>query len=64
MHRAPQLIPDPDPNPLLRHHITQSNVQVSQLVHATQTGWNGAADKSAPDGADATAQGASVVVVR
>ena len=64
VHRAPQLIPDPDPNLLLGHHITQPNVQSSQLVHATQTGWNGAADKIAPEGPDATARGASVVVVR
>ena len=27
VHRAPQLIADPAPNPLLGHHITQSHVQ-------------------------------------
>ena len=63
VHRAPQLIADPAPNPLLGHHITQSHVQISQGVHAPQTGRNGAAELIVTEVPDATARGASVVVV-
>ena len=63
VHRAPQLIADPAPNPLLGHHITQSHVQVRQGVHAPQTCRNGAAEPIGVEVPDATARGASVVVV-
>ena len=63
VHRAPQFIADPAPNPLLGHHITQSHVQFSERVHAAQTRRNGAAELIGAEGPDATARGASLVVV-
>ena len=63
VHRVPQLIADPAPNPLFGHHITQSHVQYSQGGHAAQTGRNGAAELVVVEVPGATAQGASVVVV-
>ena len=63
LHHAPQLIADPAPNPLLVHHITQSHLQCKKIVHAPQTGRNGAAELICIEVPDATARGASVVVV-
>ena len=63
VHRAPQLIADPAPNLLLGHHITQSHVQSRQGVHVAQTRRNCAAELIGAEGPDATARGASVVVV-
>ena len=56
VHRAPQLIADPAPNPLLVHHITQSHVQITHGVHAPQTGRNGASEIIAIEQPDATAR--------
>ena len=62
LHRAPQLIADPTPNPLLGHHITQSHVHSSHR-QPPQTGRNGSGETTVLEVPDATAQGASVVVV-
>ena len=56
VHRAPQLIADPAPNPLLGHHMTQSHVQISHLVRAPETGRYGAAESIFGEPPDATAQ--------
>ena len=43
--RSPTQQPaDPARNPLLGHHITQSHIQINQLVQAPQTGRNGAVE--------------------
>ena len=63
LHRAPQLIADPDPNPFIVHCMPQSHVQSSQPIHASQTGRNRAAEVIVVEFPDATARGASVVVV-
>ena len=55
---AAAAVADPAPNPLLGHHITQSHVQISQLVQAPQTGWNGAAELIGVEVPDATERGA------
>ena len=62
VHRAPQLIADPAPNPLLGHHITQSHVQ-SKLGVQKKKCRNGAAEIIAGEFPDAIARGGSVVVV-
>ena len=41
----------------------EMNFSAPQIVHAPQTGRNGAAEPIVVDGPDATARGASVVVV-
>ena len=43
--------------------ITQSHVQRNQIVHAPQTGRNGAAETIVPQGPDAIARGGLVVEV-
>ena len=62
LHRPPQLIADPAPNPFIVHCMPQSHVQVSQPIHAPQTGRNRAAEVIVVEVPDATARETSVVV--
>ena len=61
LHRAPQLIAKPTPNPLHVHYITQSHIQCRECVIAPQTGRNGAGELIRREGTDETAWGSAVV---
>ena len=63
LHRAPQLIPNPAPNPLHVHFITQSHVQYSESIIAPQTGRNGAGELISFEVPDEAVRGSAVAGV-
>ena len=60
LHRAPQLIANPAPNPLHVHYITQSHVQSLESIIAPQTGRNGAGELIRIKVSDETAWGSAI----
>ena len=61
LHRALQLIANPDASPLRVHYITQSHVQLRESIIPPQTGRNGAGELIATEVPDETARGSLVV---
>ena len=63
LHRAPQRITNPVPNPLRVHYITQSHVKYRESVIARQTGRSGVSETIVVKVPDETARGSAVVRV-